>query len=130
MPAGRGRPRRRTRRFADVRTGLAHAIAATASTDETGLRQRSTGVQAAIALFVFASTAQAPPTVPIDVTIVASIAVDEWGHKWSMGQPRLIPSKKAGATVRVSASNSFEVDEPPKNFVIELGLPGKYRVRR
>ena len=54
--------------------------------------------------------------------------ISELGAKWSIGQPKVTPSKN-GATVELPAANAFEPDRPMRKFFIELGPPGQYQVK-
>ena len=62
------------------------------------------------------------------IVVRAAALVSELGDKWSIGQPKITPSKR-GATVELPAANAFEPDKPMRKLFLELGAPGRYQVK-
>ena len=62
------------------------------------------------------------------IVVGAAALISELGDKWSVGQPKVTPSKM-GATVELPAANAFEPDKPMRKFFVELGAPGQYQVK-
>jgi hypothetical protein len=59
-------------------------------------------------------------------TVLAAAMISELGTKWSVGLPKITPSKN-GTSLELSAVHAYEPQK--RKFVLELGTPGHYRIK-
>lgn len=60
------------------------------------------------------------------LAVVAAATVSELGDQWTFGSPKIVPSK-TGVSLELPATDPH--DGRQRKFVLELGAPGRYRIK-